>query len=119
MLADLNTRHASLDGLELSAVRSPRLGIKRIQVARTAVHPEEDAVLRLRRRFALRMRNSRVQPLRHQHAEQPAHSDLHKPAPVQCGRPQIYRSGAAAKLSTSSLLLQIQQLVIFFASRIV
>src|SRR5258708_40197918 len=88
-------------------------------MAGSAVHPQQNAVLCFRGGPALGISHAWIQPLGHQQAEQPAHTNLYKSAPIQRRGPKVYRTGAAAKLTLRPLLLQIQQLVIFFATWII
>ena len=62
---------ASLDGLERAARGAARLGVERVDVARPAVEPEEDARLRLRgrRRRVGGERTTRGEPARDERAE--------------------------------------------------
>src|SRR5207248_1306946 len=47
LLADLDAGNAGRDGLQLAADLGPgvRLGVERVEVARPAVHPQDDARL--------------------------------------------------------------------------
>src|SRR5947209_2725614 len=97
MFANLDSRYPRLDRLEWSA-RCARPRIPRVQVAWTTVHPEQDAVLGFPGRLSVGKRGARIQPLRHQDAEQPSDSYFHEAAPVHGRGPEIYRTGAASEL---------------------